>query len=207
MNKLFILIAALSSSGAFAQSNDAPPAQRLPGDVVQTVTLDKMPIPLPPGEGEKMKKKSTVVASDGYSTVETAPEMVNAFKQHVLAAKTYVARQDAAKAKTGKADPNIPDVHKDLSKLKTTFKTKALPRGRLVAASTNGTQVADTWTGVDRFFEIDGAGSVRLSENDLAASGGKFFMMQEAINSKVHGKPAISKVFLDDKGQGIEEVL
>lgn len=98
-------------------------------------------------------------------------------------------------------------MHKDLSKLKIRFKPKALDRGTLIAAAPSGTKINDIWTGVDRFFQIQGAGSVRLSEVDLAASGGKFYMMKEAVNTRVHGKPAISRVFTDDDGHTIEEVV
>lgn len=67
--------------------------------------------------------------------------------------------------------------------------------------------IGKKWSGVERFFEVDGGGRMRLTEFDMGATNGKFFMLKEAINARVHGKPAISKVFRDSAGQTVEEVV
>jgi hypothetical protein len=61
--------------------------------------------------------------------------------------------------------------------------------------------VNGTWTGVERYFRIEGCGYMRVYESDLAASNGMVFMLKSAINTTVAGKPDIS-----DHGQRIEEV-
>lgn len=123
-------------------------------------------------------------------------------------AKTYVADKDSKSSqKQNKGEREIPEVHKDLSKLKVRFKPKSMHGATLIAATPSGTRLDDTWTGLERFFHIEGAGSVRLSEVDLDATGGKFYMMKEAVNTRVHGNPAISKVFVDESGQTVEEIV
>jgi hypothetical protein len=122
-------------------------------------------------------------------------------------AKTYIARKKLMGNKQKNGDPSIPEVHEDLSTLKVRFQPKALDRATLIAAAPHGTKIDGAWTGVERFFQIPGAGSVRLSELDLAASEGKFFMIKEAVNTRVHGNPAISRVFTDTDGQTTEEVV
>lgn len=67
--------------------------------------------------------------------------------------------------------------------------------------------IGSAWTGVDRYYRIDRAGHARLSESDMKATGGKFYMLKSEINTTVRGKPAISKVFTDDNGLRVEEVL
>ena len=63
------------------------------------------------------------------------------------------------------------------------------------------------WTGVERYFHIEGAGFSRVAEWNMAATGGMFYMIKTAVNTTIAGKPAISKVFTDEGGQRIEEVL
>jgi hypothetical protein len=199
MKRIIGFFAVCIASNVFAQAgmNPSNPAQT--PDAVEIVSIDQMPLPLPPGEAQKMRNGSHAIAMDGFSLMEKSPEMVKGFFAHLNAAKTYVARQGIENGQQqNKEEGAIPEVRKDLSKLKIRFKPKALDRGTLIAAAPSGTKINDIWTGVDRFFQIQGAGSVRLSEVDLAASGGKFYMMKEAVNTRVHGKPAISRVFTDD---------
>lgn len=208
MNKVIGLLAVCVATNAFAQVGNSPAKPAQTSDAVEIVGIDQMPHPLPPGEAEKMKKDSRTIASDGFSLVEKSPETVKGFFAHMNAAKTYIARQELADGQQkNKGEPDTPEVHKDLSKLKTRFKPKSLNRAALIAAAPSGSKVDDAWTGVERFFHVEGAGDVRLSEVDLAATGGKFYMMKEAVNTRVHGKPAISRVFTDDDGQMIEEVV
>jgi hypothetical protein len=58
-----------------------------------------------------------------------------------------------------------------------------------------------------RYYRIIGAGTMRLIESDMKATGGKFYMLKDAINTQVAGQPAISKIFRDEGGRIIEEVL
>jgi len=202
--QLIGLFAVCFSSSVLGQVANGPASPVESGSVVEAVSLDKMPIPLPPGEVEKMRKNVPISAYDGFSTVEKVPEAVKGFFGHMNAAKKYLERQGQLNEK---GEREVPEVHKDMSTLKLTFKPAKFSRGGLIAATPSGTKVKDVWTGIDRFFHIEGAGSVRLSEVDLAASGGKFFMMKEAINTRVRGKPAISRIFSDEDGQTVEEVV
>jgi hypothetical protein len=207
MKKIIGFLAVCTTSYVFAQAGVGPSNQAPTVDAVEIVSIDQMPLPLPPGEAEKMRNSSRAVATDGFSLMEKSPETVKGFFAHMNAAKTYIARQGTANGQQNKEETGVPEIHKDLSKLKIRFKPKALSRGTLIAAAPSGTKIDDTWTGVDRFFHIEGVGSLRLSEVDLAATGGKFYMMKEAVNARVHGKPAISRVFTDDDGLTIEEVV
>lgn len=208
MKRTIGLIFTCIATNVFAQAGNSPANKLQPADAVELVSLDQMPISLPPGEAEKMRKNSRSIASDGFSSVEKSPETVKGFFNHMNMARTYVARQAIANTQQQKTgEPVMPEVHNDLSKLRIHFRPKALNRGALIAAAPSGTLLNGAWTGVERFFQIAGAGSVRLSEVDLGATGGKFYMMKEAVNARVRGNPAISKVFTDDDGQTVEEVV
>ncbi|RZI43714.1 hypothetical protein EGT07_08065 [Herbaspirillum sp. HC18] len=204
LKQIIGLLAVCVTSNVLAQNANSTKSPVDAGDVVEVVSVDQMPIPLPPGEAEKMRKNGPISPTDGFSTVEKVPGSVKGFVDHVNAVKNHLQHQ-------GNTNENgqrtVPEVHKDMSTLKLAFKPANFNHGGLIAATPSGTKVKDAWTGVDRFFQIDGAGSVRLSEVDMAASGGKFFMMKEAINTRVRGKPAISKIFTDEDGQTIEEVV
>jgi hypothetical protein len=61
--------------------------------VLELVSIDKMPLPLPPGEAAKVQKNFGAKAVDGFSSVDQAPEMVKGFFAHMNAAKTYIAQK------------------------------------------------------------------------------------------------------------------
>ncbi len=98
-------------------------------------------------------------------------------------------------------------VVKSLADLKVGFSTAAVRSGSLIGAVPQGTVINGAWTGVERYFHIEGAGFSRVSETDMAATGGMFYMNKAAVNTTIAGKSAISAVFTDDSGQRIEEVL
>lgn len=112
-----------------------------------------------------------------------------------------------------KAEPNaavkgapIPEVHKNIESLKLSFKPVHFPRATLVAVAPAGTVVNGKWTGVERFFSISGVGLASLTEIDLAATKGKYSMLKEAVNGAVNGGPAVSRVFMNELGDSVEEV-
>lgn len=208
MKRIIGFIVACIAANAFAQTSNNPANKDQTAAVVELVTLDRMPIPLPPGEAEKMRKSPRSIAADGFSSTEKSSETVKGFFNHMNTARAYVARKaigNTQQQKTG--EPTMPEIHTDMSTLKIHFRPKSLNRGALIAAAPSGTLLNGAWTGVERFFQIEGVGSVRLSEVDLSATGGKFYMMKEAVNTRVRGNPAISKIFTDDDGQTIEEVV
>ncbi|MGH8808160.1 MAG: hypothetical protein ACREX0_09815 [Noviherbaspirillum sp.] len=207
MNKFIGLFVVCVASNAFAQANNVATTLAPNADLVEFVSLEQMPLPIPKSEVEKMQKLSSAKAIDGFSSTEKSPEMVRGFFHHMNTAKTLVANRLPENAQQQKGGKHSPEVHKDLSNLKLAFKAASFNRGTLVAAAPSGTQIDNAWTGVERFFQIEGAGSVRLSEFDLGATKGKFYMLKDAVNTRVNGKPAISKVFTDDDGQSIEEVV
>lgn len=210
MKSILGLVTIIIATNVYAQSgNNAANNIQSPG-VIELVNLEQMPIPLPPDqiEKERARKNLESVAPDGFSSVEKSPETVRGFFNHLNAARTYIAQQATANPEQQRtAESVMPEVHKDLSRLKTHFRPKSLNRGALIAAAPSGTLLNGTWTGIERFFQIEGAGNVRLSEVDLGATGGKFYMMKEAVNTRVRGNPAISKIFTDDNGQTVEEIV
>lgn len=207
MKIMISILGVLITSNVFAQAASGPPNKTQTTDMVELVSLEKMPLPLPPGEADKMRKNTSVMAADGFSPLEKEPVMVKGFFNNMNAAKTKLVHQNSPNNQQNKAERSTPEVHKDLSTLKHGFKAASFSRGVLVVAAPSGTMINDAWTGIERFFQIDGVGSVRLHEVDLGATGGKFYMIKEAVNTRVHGKPAISKVFIGDDAQTIEEVV
>lgn len=207
MKKFIGLFITFAASNVFSQPSNLPPSPTTSGSVVEFVSLEQMPIPLPKSEIEKMQNSRPTVAADGFSSAVKSPQTVKGFYNHMNMAKTLVASQLPGNAQQQNGGKRAPEVHKDLSTLKLTFKEASFNRGKLIAAAPSGTMIDNAWTGLDRFFQIDGVGMVRLSESDLTASKGKFYMLKTAVNTHVNGKHAISNVFTDDEGQSIEEIL
>ena len=207
MNKFISFFMIIFASNAFAQSSSAPGNPSSTNDLVEFVDLGHMPLPLPDTEIGKIQRGSSAKAQDGFSSIEKSPEMVRGFFDNVNTAKTLVANRLPESTLEPKGTSRAPEVHKDLSTLKLAFKAASFSRGELIAAVPSGTLIENAWTGVDRFFRVDGAGVVRLSELDLGATKGKFYMLKDAVNTRVNGKPAIAKVFTDEDDQSIEEIV
>jgi hypothetical protein len=197
----FLMICIASS--AFAQ-----PSQRS-GDTqaAEVVSADNMPMAPPEGELEKLQNGIAARAPDGFSSVERSPEKVKGFFIHLNTVKAALANGQQAGFRKQADVAHSPEVHKNLSQLSLTFKAAAFDKGALIAVAPAGTKIDKSWTGLDRFFQLPGAGVMRLTEYDLGATGGKFFMAKEAVNTSVNGQPAISKVFVGENGLSIEEIV
>lgn len=213
MKKIIWPAVAFVYASAFAQAPEAMPGPAKGStDRVLLVGANQMPLPPPPIELRKMQNMSTMKADDGFSTVETAPERVHQFMNDLEVVKGHQSSAAEATAfaealKSGKAIPTAPVVVNSLGDLKLGLSVAAVRSGRLIGAAPQGTMVNGAWTGVERYFRIEGGGYSRVSETDMAASGGMFYMNKGAVNTSVAGKPAISIVFRDDQGRTVEEVL
>jgi hypothetical protein len=172
-------------------------------DRIRIVGVRDMPLPLPPGEAERAARIGASRADDGFSAKEYSPEAVRQFFNSVDFVKAGLGneRRDASR------DVLDPRVQKDFRDLHLSFVPAVVGRGTLIGAAACGTLVDGRWTGLERFYRIDGAGYLRLTENDLNATGGAFHMIKNAINTTVGGKPAISVVFTDGEGRSVEEVM
>ena len=213
MKMLLCTAAAFACAGAFAQ---AP--QPMPGpaegstDRVLLVGANQMPLPPPPAELRKLQNTSMMNADDGFSTADRSPEHVRQFMNDLEVVKGHQSSAEEATAfaealKSGKAMPSAPMVVKSIGDLKLGFSVAAVRSGKLIGAAPQGTIVNGKWTGVERYFHIEGSGYSRVSETDMAASGGMFYINKAAVNTTVAGKPAISVVMTDDHGRRVEEIL
>ena len=213
MKTLLCTAAAFVCSAAFGH-----PPPPMPGpakgstDRVLLVGAHQMPLPPPPAELRRLQNKSMTKADDGFSTVDRSPQHVRQFMNDLEVVKGAQSSAEEATAfaeamKSGKAIPSAPMVVKSLGELKLGFSPAAVRSGKLIGAAPQGTLVNGKWTGVERYFHIEGSGYSRVSETDMAASGGMFYMNKAAVNTTVAGKPAISMVMTDDHGRRVEEVL
>jgi hypothetical protein len=207
MKRLITLAVILTTSQVLAQVAPVTNPQLATKDLVEFVGIEQMPVPIPQTEAEKTKINSAAKAVDGFSSVEKSPELVRGFFRNVNDAKARIADGAHPSTEREKGFMRAPEAHKDLSTVKLSFKPAIFAKSKLVAAVPSGTLINDAWTGLDRFFEVAGIGVIRLAEQDLGASQGKFYMLKEAVNARINGKPAISKVFVDENGQFIEEVV
>lgn len=213
MKNIFFAAAAFAAaSSVFAQQ---PP--KYPGptgkDRMLLLSPDQMPLPLPNAELLKMQGASLSKADDGFSILDKSSDKVRQFFNNLEIVKTsqsstpQEAEAFAEALKTGRAMPTAPMVVKSLEDLKVGFNPASVRSGKLIGVAPQGTIVNGKWTGVERYFRIDGSGYSRVSETDMAASGGMFYMNKSAVNTTVAGKPAISMVLTNDQGHRIEEVL
>lgn len=206
MNPILFISLALATSTAFAEQPSAQANPNVDTDMVRLVGVDEMPIAIPPGELEKAKRPSLKRADDGISTLEHSPETIRRFFNNVDIVKTHAANQQPP-VQLKANGPKAPIVYRDISELKLGFAAARLSRGELIGITPRGTIVGNAWTGMERYYEIPGTGIYRLTETDLRATGGMFYMIKQNVNSTVAGKPAIAKVFTDSEGQKLEEVL
>lgn len=210
MKNIFYISIAVVSTAAFAQSPATPPALTSK-DYVQLVSPAQMPLPLPKSELQKLQA-STFKTDDGFSNLANVPDRVRQFFNNLEIVKGQ--QSSAAEAESyakmitsGKSIPTAPLVVRNLADLKVGFTPASVRTGKLIGVAPQGTIVNGSWTGVERYFQIEGCGYSRISETNMAASGGMFYMNKAAVNTTVAGKPAISVVFTDDQGRRVEEVL
>lgn len=200
---------AFTASTAFAQAPNAVEKIAPDGDFVKMVGVEDLPIPPPKVVMDRMRRTAGAKADDGVSTIENYPEIVRQFYNNVDFAKS-LAVAPPEQVQTGSGASTMargPIVYKDISALKLGFEPAVVSKGELIAASPQGTLVGDTWTGMERFYRVEGIGHIRLSENDMKLSGGMFYMLKSQVNTSVGGKPAIAKIFTDDDGRVVEEIL
>ncbi|NIA00248.1 hypothetical protein [Massilia sp. CCM 8734] len=213
MKKIIVAAVTLACTSAFAQGPHAMPGPAKGGaDRVLLVAPDKMPLPPPPGQLHQLQRSAMIKAEDGFSTVKKSPEQVCKFMNElaVIKGRQSTAAEAAAfveTVKSGKPIPTTPIVVNSAGDLKVGFHAVAVRSGKLIGATPQGTIINGKWTGIERYFHIEGSGYWRVSETDLAASGGMFYLNKAAVNTTVAGKPAISIVLTDDQGQRLEEVL
>lgn len=210
MKNIFYITLAVASTAAFAQS---PPASPKPTskDHVQLVGLDQMPLPVPKPELSRLQAPMAK-ASDGFSNLSNESNRVRQFFNNleIVKGRQASAREAEGYAEmitSGRALPTAPLVVAKLTDLKVFFTPASIRTGKLIGVAPQGTIVNGAWTGVERYFQIEGGGYSRISETDMAASGGMFYMNKAAVNATVAGKPAISMIFTDDQGRRVEEVL
>ena len=147
------------------------------------------------------------MASDGFSSLEESPIAVTKFHENFKSAKAGAQSSYDKKSTLFGEGSFDPEVYPDLSKLKLGLKVAELKRGVLLAATPSGTKIADAWTGLVRYFTIEGEGDLRLSEVDLGATNGKFYMLKEAVNAHIRSNPAISKYYVGNNGGIVEEIV
>ncbi|QYF95562.1 hypothetical protein KY495_10660 [Massilia sp. PAMC28688] len=212
MKTTICVTAALTAASVFAQPPVMPGPAKGSNDRVLVLQTDQMPVPPPADELRKMQSMLAMKAEDGFSRLIREPQPVREFMNDLNIVRNHQSGATKAAAfahalKTGKSLPVAPVVVKDLNDLKIGFSPTTVRSGRLIGVAPQGTMVRGAWTGVERYYAIDGAGTMRVSETDLAASGGMFYMHAPLVNARIGGKPAISVVFADDHGQRIEEVM
>ncbi|WP_317202268.1 hypothetical protein [Janthinobacterium sp.] len=217
MKQLLFICAAFTSMGVSAQvvapsgvPLPSPPGRAVSdGRVFELVSVENMPMKPPPSEIENLRAGFKLKADDGVSHIEKSNSKVKNFFEHNKAAAGYLSANEMRASQPGvaKGRPVVPEVHRDLSAMKLSFKPAAFQRASLTAAAPAGTIVNGRWSGVERFFKIPDAGVAALTEIDLAATHGKYSMLKEAVNGAVNGGPAVSKVVMSDAGDSIEEVV
>ncbi|MES2742247.1 MAG: hypothetical protein V4754_15030 [Pseudomonadota bacterium] len=199
---------ALPVTAAFALHASSPTISAIPGgDRVQLVAVEQMPVPLPNDALKNTQSSSVAKAEDGFSSIEKSPETVRRFFNSLEIVKSQIAGQsqpEMMKLEAGRL--RAPVVFKNMSDLKLSFTAATIRKGELIGAAPQGTMIGDAWTGVESFYRIEGQGYMRLSETDMKATGGMFYMIKDAVNTTVLGKPAISKIFTVD-GQTVQEIL
>lgn len=166
----------------------------------QAVPANQLPLGLPVSEMEKIKE-----TGGQYTTIENMPEKIQNFHANYNAAKNaLLAKRNNTNVQ---ASSTQQAVYQTVAAIKLAFKAAHIPNATLHYVIPAGTQVNGQWTGVERFFEIAGIGQAKLLEYDLSANKGKFYMLKSAINTRVNGNEAIARVFSDQNGQTLDEVV
>lgn len=205
MRKQLMLIAVASAFVIGTALAQLPTKSK--SDAYEIVTVDTMPIPPPSREVQRAKARTLAIGRDDRGHGEEDVQRVANFYSHFETVVRARGNDSSRSPAETSEDLRAGRVYSDLSELKLATTPAIFTSGTLVAATPAGTMQEKGWTGVERFYQIDGVGKVRLTQYDLGLTGGKFYMMKEYINSSVRGKHAISKVFVNDNNQSIEEVV
>ena len=211
MNKLILAILLCINTTAWAQNQTGDHAKVLTSDQAILVEPGQMPLPPPPNDGRHPGTGAPTRAADGVSALTNDPRSVKQFFNKVDVVRSVHSSQNDldsfnAAVHGGAIGKMAPVVIKDLSSLKLTFKPSTPNNGKLIGVSPQGTVIGDRWTGVETYFEIQG-GVLCVSELDLKASGGGFYMNKSSANTQVGGKPAHASILKDDAARQIEEVM
>ena len=196
MKHIIYTTVALACASAFAQAPELMPGPANGGkDRVRLVGVHEMPLPPPPGELARMQSQSKTKAEDGFSALQKEPARVRQFMNEmeiVKGAQASAKEVGAFAVAIGSAKKilNAPTLVQSLGDLKLGFTPAAVRNGKLIGAAPQGTIIKGSWTGVERYFHIVGAGYSRVSETDLAATAGMFYMNQAAVDPHIPGRPA-----------------
>jgi hypothetical protein len=109
--------------------------------------------------------------------------------------------------KPDQAIPGLPVMVKNLDDVRLSFDPLAVPTGELIGVMLEGRLTNGTWTAIKRYYRIEGAGHLCVSETEIAANRTTYFLYKKAVNTSIGGKPAISAIFIGDNDQRIEEVV
>jgi hypothetical protein len=189
-----------------------PAPEKSGTDRVILIGAEHMPFLPPPLAGMRTMQKTIGSArkdEDGVSiNVDKAfPEYTRLFMNELEAVKVRQSIAADATAFGGAPSPGAAIVVKSLSDLTLSFSAAAVPSGELIGAMPFGPKVNGAWTGVKRYFRIDGGGYLCVSETDMAAINGMVFLFKSVVNTTVANKPAGAAVFIGKHDQRIEEVM
>jgi hypothetical protein len=190
------IIAAVASvffSLAYAQDNSH----------FEVVSTSAMPLKAPPGETEKITPSISAVTTEGVSQIKDSTKYAEFRRILDIAQGSADEKPDTTQRVT-----RPPSATRDISTLQIAFMPRRLGIGQqLWVASPAGMLTNTGWSGVERFISVPNVGKYRLMELDLTKSGGKFFLSSDAVNTNIENSPAGTKVFVDDDGNIVEEVV
>ncbi len=170
----------------------------------EIVAPSAMPLKPPGGELEKLASiNSTSLNINGVIYSRDNKKHIDFHRGLGLARASADSKVDE-----NQRNSRSPSAVKDVTKIVLVFNPrKHASHHELQAASSAGTLTDKGWTGLERYITISNVGTYKLTEFDLAKTGGKFFLSNDAVNANVDNSPAATKTFVDDNGNIIEEVV
>lgn len=76
-----------------------------------------------------------------------------------------------------------------------------LAHAELVGTKPSGAFNNGRWSGITRYFRVQGLGLIEFSEDDYVSAGTRLALAEEALDTEVNGTPAMSEAALSSDGR------
>lgn len=193
---------AFSINVAAGESVDLPPQ-----DVLSIVPASELPGGMPPEFQASRRKQLITKDVDGVSHVGEDAALAEGIENAVAAIERVRAHSRIKGVARAIRDERLPGLVFDIDDIPLTMPAVSMTQGVLVGAKPAGTLIGERWTGLTRYLRLDDGALVELTETDLASVQGRLYLVPEAINTEINGKPAVAAVLKNASGRSVRQVI
>ena len=197
------LLLAASCASAIA----APLPEPASDDLLSIVPANALPGGIPAKFQGSARQQAVTRDADGISLVGEDAGLAQGIERTVAAIKRIRAQMKTRGIASAIRDERLPGLVFDLDEIPLTRPAIHVPSGMLLGAKPAGTRLDAHWTGLTRYYRLADGALMELTETDLAAVQGRLYLVPEAINTEIHGKPGMAAVLKNAEGRRVRQVI